>query len=123
MEALGIHTGMDLRRQSMRFLEEHFGKSKSYLYGVARGSDDRPVAADRVRKSVGAENRFERDVTDWNEALDLLQPILAKAWDHSIQGGRVGRTVTLKVKYADFRKISRSRSNPAPIAARAELQQ
>ena len=72
MNALGIHTGLDLRRQSRAFLAEHFGKSADYYYGVARGVDDRPVEADRVRKSVGAETTFERDLTQWDEVAPAL---------------------------------------------------
>ena len=57
MEALGIDAGLDLRSKTLLFLREHFGKSADYLHGVARGIDERPVEADRVRKSVGAERR------------------------------------------------------------------
>ena len=49
MNALGIHTGLDLRGQSLAFLAEHFGKAGSYYFGVARGQDDRPVEADRLK--------------------------------------------------------------------------
>ena len=80
MQVLGIHTGLDLRQQSRAFLLEHFGKAGDYLYGVARGVDDRPVQADRVRKSVGAETTFERDLLHWNEATQALAPVFAKVW-------------------------------------------
>ena len=63
MNALGIHTGLDLRQQSSEFLVEHFGKSADYYYGVARGQDDRPVEPDRIRKSLGAETTFAQDLT------------------------------------------------------------
>ena len=63
MNRLGIHTGLDLRAQPLAFLAEHFGKAADYYYGVARGQDERPVEADRVRKSVGAENNL-RDRPD-----------------------------------------------------------
>ncbi len=122
MNALGIHTGLDLRRQTLAFLQEHFGKSSAYLYGVARGVDHRPVEADRVRKSVGAENTFEHDLVEWDEALLVLAPIFTKVWSASVRGGHAARTVTVKVKYADFRQITRSRSIPRPVATQAELQ-
>ncbi len=54
MNRLGIRTGLDLRAQSMAFLQEHFGKSGSHYFWIARGVDERPVRADRIRKSVGA---------------------------------------------------------------------
>src|SRR4029079_4030005 len=58
MEQLGIRTGLDVRAQTLDFLQQHFGKAGSYYYWAARGIDERPVRADRIRKSVGAENTF-----------------------------------------------------------------
>src|SRR5208282_1084072 len=55
MRALGIETGADLRRQSLAFLQERFGKAGSWYFGVARGLDDRPVQPNRERKSSGSE--------------------------------------------------------------------
>ncbi len=123
MNALGIHTGLDLRQQSRAFLAEHFGKSGDYLYGVARGVDDRPVQADRVRNSVGAETTFERDLLRWDEVVPALAPVFAKVWAAYSRGGHAGRTVTVKVKYADFQQITRSRSGADPVAAQVELEQ
>lgn len=123
MTALGIHTGLDLRQQSHAFLAEHFGKSADYLYGVARGVDDRPVQADRIRKSVGAETTFERDIVHWDEAVLALAPVFAKVWEAYSRGRHVGRTVTVKVKFADFQQITRSRSSADPVAAQARLEQ
>jgi DNA polymerase-4 len=96
MKALGIRTGLDLRRQSIEFLTRHFGKSGSYYYGVARGADERPVEVDRVRKSTGAENTFERDLKDWDEVVAALGPIFDEVWAACSQGTRVGRTITVK---------------------------
>jgi len=123
MSALGIHTGLDLRGQSRAFLTEHFGKAGDYLYGVARGVDDRPVQADRVRKSVGAETTFERDVLRWEEVEPVLTPVLAQVWAACSRGGHVGRTVTVKVKYADFQQVTRSRSGAEPVPTQARLEQ
>ena len=58
MGRLGIKTGLDLRAQTLAFLQQHFGKAGPYYYWAARGVDERPVRADRIRKSVGAENTF-----------------------------------------------------------------
>jgi DNA polymerase IV len=55
MKKLGILTGIDIRHQTLAFLRDHFGKAGAYYYWISRGVDDRPVRADRVRKSVGAE--------------------------------------------------------------------
>jgi DNA polymerase IV len=62
MNRLGITTGLDLRAQTLPFLQWHFGKSGAYYYWIARGVDERPVRADRVRKSIGAENTFAQDL-------------------------------------------------------------
>jgi DNA polymerase-4 len=122
MQALGIHTGLDLRRQTRAFLAEHFGKSADYYYNVARGEDERPVEADRVRKSVGAETTFARDLMRWEEVGPALEPVFAKTWAACDRGGYAGRTVTVKVKYADFRQITRSRSGQEPVGSRRELE-
>src|SRR5260221_7709435 len=58
MEQLGIRTGLELTAQTLAFLQQHFGQAGSYYYWAARGVDERPVRADRIRKSVGAENTF-----------------------------------------------------------------
>ena len=62
MEGLGIRDGADLKGQTLEFLREHFGKVGPYYYALARGIDERPVCADRVRKSVGAETTFGADL-------------------------------------------------------------
>jgi DNA polymerase-4 len=121
MNRLGIHTGLDLRAQSMPFLQEHFGKSGAYYYWIARGVDDRPVLADRVRKSVGAENTFSIDLFTFEDARDALAPIIDKVWRHCESSGTRGRTVTLKIKYADFQSITRSHSVRGVIDGRTAL--
>ena len=122
MNALGIHTGLELRQQSRAFLTAEFGKSGDYLYNVARGIDHRPVQADRQRKSVGAETTFERDLKHWEEVAAALEPVFTKVWAAYSRGGHTGRTVTVKVKYADFRQVTRSRSVPEPVAMRGTLE-
>jgi DNA polymerase IV len=64
MRALGIETGADLRRQTLSFLQGHFGKSGSWYHDIARGRDDRLVQPDRERKSSGSETTFPEDLTD-----------------------------------------------------------
>lgn len=123
MNALGIHSGLDLRRQSLAFLSEHFGKAGAYYYGVARGQDDRPVEADRVRKSVGAETTFERDLKRWEEVAPAVEPVFVKVWAACSRGGHSGRTVTVKIKCADFRQIARSRSCAEPIGSQKALEE
>src|SRR4029077_9639436 len=62
MNELGIETGLDLRAQSMPFLQQHFGKAGAYYYWIAPAVDNRPVVANRIRKSIGAENTFSADL-------------------------------------------------------------
>jgi DNA polymerase IV len=123
MNGLGIYTGRDLRAQTLPYLQKHFGKSGSYYYSIARGIDDRPVRADRVRKSVGAENTFAHDLVALDAMREALQPIIDKVWRYCEGSGIRGRTLTLKVKYADFELITRSRSTPKPIDSRLDIEQ
>jgi DNA polymerase IV len=123
MKRLRIEIGLDLRAQTLAFLQEHFGKAGSYYYGVARGVDERPVRADRIRKSVGAENTFPADLFTYEAARDALQDIVDKVWGYCERSGLRGRTVTLKVKFANFRQITRSHTGQMQIRTRSELEQ
>jgi len=110
MNELGIFTGADLRNQTLRFLQERFGKVGTHYYWISRGIDNRAVCPDRVRKSVGAENTFSVDLIEMEDMRAELVPIVDKVWKYCDGTGVRGRTVTLKVKYADFQQITRSRS-------------
>ena len=122
MNAHGIHTGADLRAQSLDFLSRHFGKSGDYYYWISRGIDERQVHADRVRKSIGAENTFATDLINVTEARAALAPIIEKVWCYCETSGTRARTVTLKVKYADFQQITRRRTGAASVASQTELE-
>jgi DNA polymerase-4 len=122
MNGHGIHTGADLRAQSLDFLQRNFGKAGTFYYWISRGVDERPVRADRVRKSVGAENTFIADLFALGEARDALRPIIEKVWHHCEATDTWGRTVTLKVKYADFHQITRSVTSEAPVTTQAALE-
>jgi DNA polymerase-4 len=123
MNQLGIMTGRDLREQTLPFLQQHFGKSGTHYYWISRGVDHRQVRPDRIRKSVGAENTFSEDVFSSGEAEIELQPIVDKVWRYCEKHDIRGRTVTLKVKYADFHQITRSRTLPQPVASHDDLAQ
>src|SRR3954465_14292226 len=122
MQTLGIHTGLDLRQQSLAFLCRHFGKARRYYYGVARGHDDRSVEADRARKSIGAETTFAADLRLWDEVGPALQPVFNKVWAACSRGGYAGRTATVKIKYATFQQITRGHSCDGPIGSQRELE-
>ncbi|MEK4035093.1 DNA polymerase IV [Methylocystis sp. IM3] len=121
MNRLGIETGADLKAQPLEFLERHFGKAGAYYFSIARGVDARPVRANRIRKSIGAENTFSQDILDLAAARAALAPIAEKVWRACEKDRIRGRAVTLKVKYADFRVVTRSRTGAAPIGGQAEF--
>jgi DNA polymerase IV len=122
MQGLGIFTGLDLRRQELAFLEANFGKAGAYYYSISRGIDERPVRADRIRKSVGAETTFACDLTEYAPMAAELRPLIDKVWLHCERTGSRGRTVTLKVKFADFEIMSRSQSFSEAISSRDDLE-
>lgn len=115
MEGLGIETGADLKERSLPFLQQHFGKSGRWYYQIARAVDERAVEPDRPRKSIGAEDTFATDIFDLDASLAELDPLIAKVWDYCEGRGIRGRTVTLKVKFADFQQITRSRTVASPL--------
>lgn len=115
MNRLGIVTGRDLRAAPLEMLVKHFGKAGHHYHLIAQGIDERPVRADRIRKSIGGENTFASDLFTEEAARTALQPILAKVWRHYENAGLHGRTVTLKVKYADFHQITRSHTAARPV--------
>ena len=121
MKRLGIHTGADLKEQSLEFLEQYFGKSGTYYYAIARGQDERRVVPNRPRKSVGSETTFMEDLGRPQEIEEGVDSVLDDVWSYCERTGMSGRTVTVKIKYADFQIVTRSRSLPAPVASRDEL--
>ncbi|MDC7676569.1 DNA polymerase IV [Asticcacaulis machinosus] len=121
MNRLGIYTGLDLRAQTLPFLQHHFGVSGPYYYGLARGIDHRRVKPDRVRKSIGAENTFFEDVHSFEDAQMRLNPIIDKVWRYVEKNDTRARTVTLKVKFSDFQQITRSRTGTTLIDTRADM--
>ena len=122
MNGLGIFTGMDIRNQTLEFMNANFGKSGAYYYWISRGVDDRPVRANRIRKSIGAENTFSADLTTFDAMAAELRPLIDKVWRHCESTGNRGRTVTLKIKFSDFEIITRSRSVPTVVSSRDDLE-
>lgn len=121
MERLGIRTGSDLRLKSLAFLQHHFGKSGPWYYAIAHGEDDRPVNPDRTRKSSGSETTFASDLTDPDAIEAGVMAMADDVWAWCEKTGSRGRTVTVKVKWADFQQSTRSRSQSEPVASRQAL--
>ncbi len=108
MLELGIRTGADLKRIPRDTLIGMFGRVGDYYYDIAHGIDDRAVEPDYIRKSIGKEVTLQEDISDralMHGVLDSLAVRVARALE---EHGSKGRTITLKVKYADFQSISRS---------------
>lgn len=121
MNRMGIFTGADLKKISLEILQERFGKAGNHYYSIARGIDLRPVQVDQVRKSIGAENTFVRDLFRFDELAEEMLPLVDKVWKHSQRTEAYGRTVTLKVKFDDFRQITRSRTLPAQVSSADDI--
>ncbi|MEA3032774.1 MAG: polymerase [Sphingomonadales bacterium] len=121
MASLGIETGADLKAKSLEFLAGHFGSSAQYYHDLARGICHRQVKADRPYKSVSAEDTFLTDLTDPDDLQAELARIGRTVWRRIEAKGLAGRTVNLKVKYSDFRIVTRARSLDRPVAGLAEF--
>jgi DNA polymerase IV len=123
MHALGIETGADLRRQTLDFLRHHFGKSGDWYYELARGQDNRPVQPDRERKSSGSETTFAEDLTDPTGIAAGVIAMADQVWTWCEKANSRGRTVTVKIKWADFQVSTRSRSLETTIETRDRLRE
>jgi len=123
MRALGIETGADLKAKPMSFLREHFGAAATWYHAIARGQDDRPVEADRTRKSSGSETTFDHDLTDAAEIEAGVLSMADDVWTWCETARAFGRTVTVKVKFADFRLVTRSHSFSRAVDEQARLRQ
>lgn len=110
MYAMGLRTGNDLKQLSEAELTKLFGKTGGFYYKIVRGIDNRAVQPHRETKSVGAEDTFAYDLTDITEMSDELHKIATIVSERLNKYELKGRTITLKVKYGDFRQITRSRS-------------
>ncbi len=120
MHALGLKTGADLKCCSLEFLTAHFGKTGRYYYDIAWGNDERPVRCARVSRSVGAEKTLPQDIEDKELMVRYLQGLLSAAMDRVNAKRLVARTLTVKVKYADFELVSRSKTVAGPLRVSPE---
>lgn len=115
MEGLGIFSGADLAGKDPLWLATHFGNSAEWLYNLARGIDHRRVKSNRPLKSLGGERTFFNDLVTDTEIREALAHVCTVVWDRAAKKGARGRTVTLKLRYADFRTITRAKSVPSAI--------
>jgi DNA polymerase-4 len=115
LEKLGIHSGADLQSLTLEELTGRFGSSGEWYWRICRGIDERPVRSSRIAKSVSAERTFNEDYRTSEDLHRELDRVAGLAWERIARAQAAGRTVTLKVKFADFRLISRSHSFVDPV--------
>ena len=115
MHQLGIKTGADLKEKSLAWLNKHFGKVGLHYYNISRAIDEREVNPERIRKSVGTERTFEKDLQTRFEIITALYHIEKELMRRMERSASFGKTLTLKVKFSDFKQITRSKTIPNTI--------
>lgn len=110
MKNMGLHTGEDLKRLTEAELTRHFGKAGRFYYHIVRGIDNREVQPHRETKSLAAEDTFPYDLTTIEEMEAELDKIAVTVCNRLQHYQLKGRTVTLKIKYSDFKQITRNHS-------------
>ncbi len=121
MRRLGIATGADLRRFSNEELNFHFGKNGTFFYNICRGIDHREVRTQHIRKSIGKEKTFATDLVDKKAISEILRQLAETVAAHLYQHDFLGYTLILKIRYHDFRTITRSATSKTPIANSTDI--
>lgn len=116
LEEMGIHTIGQLAGADVRLLTKKFGKAGRDLYELAQGHDNREVVADYDPKSVGREVTFEQDIKTREDVETQLLSLAEKVGWRLRRAGCQGRTVTVKIRFASFVTITRSKTLPAATA-------
>lgn len=117
MNEIGIFTGADLKRWSEKDLINRFGKAGSYYFNIAYGRDDRKVNPNRIRKSISSEDTFENDLTDLREMHQELEKLCKNVFNWMDKNQKFGKTITVKIKFSDFKVITRSKTHAIEITA------
>jgi DNA polymerase-4 len=123
MRRLGIRTGADLKTWNLPDLQARFGKAGGWYFAIARGQDHRPVNPRRERKSSGSETTFDQDHTEPAAIEAGVLQMATDVWAWCESSGRRGRTVTVKIKWADFQQSTRSQSFSAAVGSLDQLHQ
>ena len=120
-ENLGVKLGKDLKKLELQFLLNKFGKQGKYFYNVVRCVDNNPIKTNRIRKSIGAELTFSEDIDDIGAMLLKLEKIAVIVENRMNKISTYGKTLTLKVKYFDFKQITRSKTLKEEVKTKDEL--
>lgn len=121
MYKLGIFTGKDLKKRSLEYLENHFGKSGQFYYQVVRGIHLSEVKPHRTPKSVGAERTFSENLSSEVFMLEKLEHIASELESRLQKNKLAGKTITLKIRYSDFSLNTRSKTLPYYISEKSML--
>lgn len=121
MKELNIFKGKDILAYSEEELKRYFGKAGPFFYQIARGIDNREVSSDRQRKSIAVENTFRENISDdsvlWNECKEILH----KLWLRQAKSDKRARTLSMKLRYADFQTLTRSKTRSKEIETEADV--
>jgi len=121
LDGLGIRTIRQLRRMPVELLNKHFGKSGEHIWQLAQGIDDRAVVPDREAKSISHETTFSQDIADESSLLACLLELTEQVGRRLRRHKLRGRTAHIKVRFADFRTITRAHTFPEPTCTTQEL--
>lgn len=125
LAALGIHTVEDVARAAPDLLQAHFGRSyANWLVNACRGIDHRPVTTSSTPKSFSRETTFERDLharQDREVLSEIFTGLCLRVADDLQRKGYVGRTIGIKLRYADFQTVTRDVTLPLPTADAASI--
>ncbi len=120
LQALGIQTVGDLRALPREELEQRFGSFGGSLFRRARGIDERQVEPNQPVQSISSEDTFATDLPI-GELDEAIRQLAGKTWEATRKTERVGHTVVLKLKTAQFRILTRSFTPDVPPASAEEF--
>jgi DNA polymerase IV len=122
LETVGVERVADLRAVPQRMLERAVGvASARHLVDLAHGRDSRPVQPDRDAKSFSVEETYSRDIVDGTAIDTELRRLADRLGSRLRRAGVAGRTVTLKLRFSDFRTVTRSTTRPGAVDGDREL--
>ncbi len=121
MKAINVFFGRDLKKISMNEMIERFGKVGYFYYNIVRGKDERIVGKSGKRHSIASESTFAEDIDDVDYMLRYLRRIATKLGDNIQKKKLIAKTVSIKIKYGDFKQITRSYTSPFPINSEKDI--
>ena len=110
MKGMGIFTGADLKKYTLIELAERFGKFGRYIYYAVRGEDNRPVKANRIRKSISKETTYDNNLVTYDAVKDSISHLSVQLHTSAEKRNILGRTINLKFRYGDFETFTRSKT-------------